>query len=185
MKIKPAPKKGEAIITLQKKDEKILSKLAPQKGFQLKKILVPLDFSDRSRKALQYAIAFARQFDSTLILMHVVQINYVGGEFGAVEYPLPADELVDGSQKRMAELVAANVPKETPYQVIVKTGHVMGEIVNAAKDLDVDLIVISTHGFTGFKHVLLGSNAESVIRHAPCPVLTVREREHDFVTDTR
>jgi universal stress protein A len=180
MKVRPARKKGEAIITLTRKDEKLLSE-AQTGEVQLQKILVPIDFSDRSKKALNYALAFAKQFKASLLLINVVQVTYIGGEFGAVEYPLPTDELADSSEKRLTALARESVQNQVPYRVLIKTGHVMAEIVNAAKEFDVDLIIVSTHGFTGFKHVLLGSTAEAVIRHAPCPVLTVREREHDFV----
>jgi nucleotide-binding universal stress UspA family protein len=64
---------------------------------------------------------------------------------------------------------------------VVRLGHPYQEITDAARELKVDLIVISTHGYTGLKHVLLGSTAERIVRHAPCPVLTVREKEQDFV----
>ena len=66
-------------------------------------------------------------------------------------------------------------------EALVRAGQPYYEITTAAKELDVDLIVITTHGRTGLKHALLGSTAERVVRHAPCPVLTVREREHDFI----
>ena len=64
---------------------------------------------------------------------------------------------------------------------LVRVGHPYQEITQAAQELKADLIVIATHGYTGLKHILLGSTAERVVRHASCPVLTVREREHDFV----
>jgi nucleotide-binding universal stress UspA family protein len=66
-------------------------------------------------------------------------------------------------------------------QSTVRTGLAAFEIVEAAKELDVDLIVIATHGYTGWKHFAIGSTAERVVRAAPCPVLVVREKEHEFV----
>jgi nucleotide-binding universal stress UspA family protein len=63
----------------------------------------------------------------------------------------------------------------------VRTGHAPNEINKAAKDLNVDLIVIATHGFTSWRHLCIGATAERVVRTAPCPVLVVREKEHEFV----
>jgi nucleotide-binding universal stress UspA family protein len=64
---------------------------------------------------------------------------------------------------------------------LVCTGRAPWEILRVARETEADLIIIATHGYTGLKHVLLGSTAELVVRHAPCPVLTVRQVEHDFV----
>ena len=64
----------------------------------------------------------------------------------------------------------------------MRTGRAASEIVEVAKERNTDLIIISTHGYTGLKHVFLGSTTENVVRYAPCPVLTVREHEHEFVT---
>ena len=72
-------------------------------------------------------------------------------------------------------------PENVRGQALVRLGQPHREITEAAKELHVDLIVLATHGYTGLKHAFLGSTAERVVRHAPCPVLTVREREHDFV----
>jgi len=66
-------------------------------------------------------------------------------------------------------------------KTLVRFGKPFQEICDAARGLKVDLIVISTHGYTGLKHAVLGSTAERVVRHAPCPVLVVREQEHEFV----
>jgi nucleotide-binding universal stress UspA family protein len=66
-------------------------------------------------------------------------------------------------------------------KVAVRTGTAFLEIAEAAKSLEADLIIIATHGYTGLKHLLLGSTAERVVRSAPCPVLVVREHEHEFV----
>jgi nucleotide-binding universal stress UspA family protein len=64
---------------------------------------------------------------------------------------------------------------------MVRIGSAWQEITEIARDRDIDLIIIGTHGYTGLKHLVLGSTAEKVVRHAPCPVLTVREKEHEFV----
>ena len=106
MKVKPTQKKGRVVLELEAKDEQLFEnsgspeqKPAP---FKLKKILVPIDFSECSRKALQYAIPFAKQFDARLTLLHVVHINYGYGEFAAMDYPLLEKQIREGSEKQLA-----------------------------------------------------------------------------------
>lgn len=148
---------------------------------KLKRILVPLDFSDHSMKALHYAAAFAGQFGANLTLLHVVQPIAYPAEpgYSALEVPVVIEETLrkDAAAKLSAlggELQEINVKS------LVRTGQPYYEITTAARELGVDLIIIATHGYTGLKHAFLGSTAERVVRHAPCPVLTVREREHEF-----
>ncbi|MHB8519465.1 MAG: universal stress protein [Limisphaerales bacterium] len=87
----------------------------------------------------------------------------------------------ESSEKELAALARAVIGGQVPAQALVRTGRPVQEIVEAAKQLEIDLIINSTHGRTGWKHVFLGSTTESVVRAAPCPVLTVREQEHEFV----
>jgi universal stress protein A len=146
---------------------------------RLKHILVPVDFSDPSLKALHYAEKFAEQFGSRLTLLHVIQPVAYPADFG---YPTTLvgtmdDEVQQQISGRLASLAGSSTPRG---EALVRVGQPYDEITAAAADLAVDLIVIATHGHTGLKHALLGSTAERVVRHAPCPVLTVREREHDF-----
>jgi len=82
---------------------------------------------------------------------------------------------------RLARLAAELSPKRDAVQTVVRTGRAPWEIVRVAGEVEADLIIITTHGYTGLKHVLMGSTAELIVRHAPCPVLTVRDPEHDFV----
>jgi universal stress protein A len=185
MKVKPAKGPGNVLVELGPRDEKILTENSGREGaasiFKLKKILVPVDFSECSKKALQYAIAFARQFGASLTLLHVVQINFVGGEFGSIDYPLLETELKESRSKLLDRLVRDEIDGDVPANALMRVGQPLAEIVRAAKESDIDLIIISTHGHTGLKHVFLGSTAESVVRYAPCPVLTVREQEHEFI----
>ncbi len=149
---------------------------------RLKKILVPLDFSDFATKALRYAVRFAEQFGATLVLVHVVE---------PVHYPEsiiipPAMEETNRKRLRLAratlaEFVKQQVSAGIAIEAVTRLGQPFAEITAAAKDFDADLIVIATHGHTGLKHLLLGSVAERVVRLAPCPVLTVRANEHEFV----
>lgn len=143
--------------------------------FRLKKILVPVDFSTRSKKALHYAISLARQFGAELTVLHVVQSYPPIPEMGPVDV-----ESVQDAHEELAVFQEA-IGQAVASKTVVRTGTAYEEIIKASKELDIDLIVLSTHGRTGLEHVLLGSTAEKVVRHAGCPVLIVREHERDFV----
>ena len=182
MKVKPSQTPGGVVVELNSQDEKLLEK-STQAGvpFKLRKILVPVDFSGCSKKALQYAIPFAKQFNASLTLLYVVQLDYAYGEFGAVDYPALEKEMRESGEKKLAELAEEEIEEALLATTLVKSGRPVTEIVEAARKLDIDLIIMSTHGHTGLKHVFLGSTTENVVRYAPCPVLTVREHEHEFV----
>lgn len=148
--------------------------------FKLKKVLVPVDFSECSLKALQYAVAFATQFDAELVLIHVVESYLVVPEMGAVDVALIQEQMRTGAKEELEKLCKRIDLEHTP-KAELRMGNPASEVVQAAKDLEVDLVVVSTHGRTGLAHVFLGSVAESIVRHATCPVLVVRENEHEFV----
>ncbi|MFM8470392.1 MAG: universal stress protein [Limisphaerales bacterium] len=149
---------------------------------RLKKILVPVDFSEFSTKAIKYAARFAEQFVATLVLVHVVEpVRYPESVLIPPEMEEANRERLKLAREALAEFVRKQVPADIPTETATRLGHPFSEIGVAAKDFDVDLIVIATHGHTGLKHLFLGSTAERVVRLAPCPVLTVREREHEFV----
>src|SRR6185503_16514583 len=107
--------------------------------------------------------------------------NYAIGEYGAIDYASLQAEMRASGDKQLAQLAVDEVRGEISTDTLVRTGSPALEIIDVAKSLTADLIVISTHGRTGLKHVVLGSVAEHVVRGAPCPVLVVRENEHDFV----
>lgn len=180
MKIKPTAKAGHVVMELDPKDETMLAESA-RSSFSLKRILVPIDFSDCSKKALRYAVAFARQFGAELHLLYVVQLNYYVGDFGTVDIALLETEMRKSGEKQLASLAESEVGPQLRCEKSVRTGRTVSEIVAVAKETEADLIIISTHGHTGLKHVLLGSVAENVVRHAPCPVLIVRQQEHEFI----
>ncbi len=158
-------------------------KAAAVSPFKLERILVPVDFSDCSKKALQYAIPFASQFRAEMVLLHVLTVHYTAGwEFEADGYdPLIEGDLQKDVEKRLAALIQGTVPADISTKIEVRHGSPSIEIVNAAKELEVSLIVMSTHGHTGMVHAFIGSVASDVTRLAPCPVLVVREHEHEFV----
>jgi universal stress protein A len=188
MKIRPAKQPGYVMVELNASDSERLSKTAEKKDraislFKLKKILVPLDFSDCSNKALQYAIPFAKQFNARMIFLHVLPVHFARGDgFDLVNYePLIEEDLRKGIEARLTRLVQETVPCEIPVEIEVRHGVPSAEIVNAAKEMEVDVIVMSTHGHTGRIYAFIGSAAGDVVRLAPCPVLVVREHEHEFI----
>ena len=149
----------------------------------LKRILVPVDFSPLSKKAVHYATRLARQFGAELNLFHVVEPEIPPAFDG---FMIPPPPVSNGSSTHSAGQLKALVNSvrnagAPRVSSTVRCGLGSIEIVDAAKELDVDLIVIATHGYTGWKHFAIGSTAERVVRAAPCPVLVVREKEHEFV----
>jgi universal stress protein A len=151
----------------------------------IKKILVPTDFSPPSGKAFQYALRFAEEFGSELILLHVLEPATSPALAGLPTGPAFSEEEMADAKKILCDLCGfANSVRTAGVADVrstMRTGAATHEIVEAAKDLDVDLIVIATHGYTGWKHLCIGSTAERVARAAPCPVLVVREKEHEFI----
>ena len=149
---------------------------------RLKHILVPVDFSPHSEVALRYATEFAIQFDADLYLLHVVQYPLT---VGPEEWNVPLDEfeanLQESARQHLEAVDTAPLSDDARIRREVRIGSPSVEIVRAAREYEIDLIVVGTHGRTGLKHVLLGSVAENVVRQAPCPVLTVRHPEHEFV----
>lgn len=185
MKAKPNHATGEVVLEVKPGEETLLAAagVPPARSpFHIKKILVPMDFSDCARKALQYAIPFAKEHNATVTLLHIVPPIYTMGEFGGIEYPQLQAEMQANGHKALAKLIADDIRDQVPSESLVRLGAPAHEIVETARKLESDLIILSTHGRTGLKHLLLGSVSEHVVRWAPCPVLIVREQENDFVT---
>jgi nucleotide-binding universal stress UspA family protein len=177
MKVRPSDQSGGVAIELSRHKIQIPSTASP---FKLKKILAPIDFSDCSEKAVQYAKAMAKQFNAELILLHVMQPYAPVADHILVDTTGLLDEARDVA-KRNLEDMRSTIDAHIESRALTRSGQPYYEIVSAAEDLDVDLIIISTHGRTGLAHTFMGSTAERVVRHAKCPVLVVREREHDFL----
>jgi nucleotide-binding universal stress UspA family protein len=164
------------------KTQALLERVSPT-AINLKRILVPVDFSPLSKKALLYAARLAQQFNAEVTLFHVVEPEIPPAFDGYMIAPPPISNGATASHAgRMKTWVssARNAGVERIGSTI-RAGLAAFEIVEAAKELDVDLIVIATHGYKGWKHFAIGSTAERVVRAAPCPVLVVREKEHEFV----
>jgi nucleotide-binding universal stress UspA family protein len=148
----------------------------------LKSILVPSDFSECSEAALRYGLELARRFDARVHLLHVVQ-DPLTQPWAAEGFSAPLFEVVSDWRTEAKARLAAAVPAADAHRVTVAAtiAWPFAEILRYATEHSVDLIVMGTHGRGGVTHMLLGSIAEKVIRRSPCPVLTVRYPQRDFI----
>lgn len=143
----------------------------------IKKILVPIDFSDYSKSALKYAVSFAKLFNSEMVLIYVVEPIIYPPDFsmGQIAIPSVNTEWDKTAIEQLEKLSKSEIPVNIKVKTLVKTGKPFVEIIETASEENVDLIIIATHGHSGVEHILFGSTAEKVVRKAPCPVLTLRE----------
>ena len=150
---------------------------------KLKKVLVPTDFSDSARQAFRYGISFAKEYGAEVVLLHVVENLTVG--YASDLFPVPMAEVfqeISGYAKtELAKLAAEAKEKGVEATELVAQGKPSAEIVRYAAENAVDMIVLGTHGKGMLDQALFGSTTERVVRRAPCPVLTVRTAEHEFV----
>ncbi len=176
MKIRPETKRGGVVVELGPNETQLPSEIL----FKLKRVLVPVDFSDCSKKALAYAVPFAKQFGAEIVIAYVVQPYIPVPEMINVDTTAILVQMRESGKDHLEKL-RLSIAGDVKIKTLLRVGNPAHEIVNAADELDADLILLSTHGRTGLGRVFLGSVAEHVTRYARCPVLTVREREHDFV----
>ena len=141
----------------------------------LDRILVPTDFSEHSRRALRYALAFAKQFGAEVILLHAIYPHYYASnpDYFSSDYGSLLDEAHRTAKAEMAKFVQVTSFNGVSFKTRIEEGHPVQNILDVAKEWDADLIVTSTHGRTGLEHVLIGSTAEQVVRYAKCPVLVI------------
>jgi nucleotide-binding universal stress UspA family protein len=151
---------------------------------RIRNILVPLDLSDYAAHALPYATELASSFGAGLHLLHVVDSQWVASAGAGVSFPEYGENMLkrfeDDGQKSLIA-VAETIPEATPVVTAVRIGPPHVQIVQYARDEEIDLIVVATHGRGGLKHVLIGSVAEKVVQMAPCPVLSIKNPEHEFI----
>ena len=167
------------LLEISDKDEKLLESARAATQFRSRSLLVPIDFSECSKKALRYAIALAKEHKADITLLHVVFTNFATGEPSSMDYVQFTSEVRAKAQRELQALAADEVHGEVIAKSQVRAGSPTAEILRVAASMPADIIVISTHGRTGLKHALLGSVTEHVVRRAPCPVLVVREHEHE------
>lgn len=145
---------------------------------KIKRVLVPIDFSKDSLKALDYAADFAKPLGAELVTLFVIEPIYyavpdlAGTAAGAVGGMI--EEQRASAKQQLTRLQARYAKRKITLRTLLQTGTPYQAIVDTAKSLKAGLIVMSTHGRTGMKHLLLGSTAERVVRTATCPVLTMR-----------
>jgi len=147
-------------------------------------ILFPTDFSDFSKHAMLYAASFAREYGAKVYVLHVIEEIAQASYYDMLQVPLPPNLLTDMEQnarQQVADLLEAKEFEGIETEGLIRRGVPFLEIIGVAAETGVDLITIATHGRVGLKHALFGSTAEKVVRKAPCPVLSVRHPEHEFV----
>lgn len=145
---------------------------------RLKKILLPTDFSGCANYALPYAAAIARAAKAQIICVHVVEPVVPALGYTGLADPMPladiSEQLEDSAERQLPKLAECEECTGLNVEEVIVHGDAAAEIVRVASEQEVDLIVISSHGRTGFGRIIFGSTAESVVRHASCPVLVVK-----------
>jgi len=144
----------------------------------IRTILLPTDFSECGNFALSYAASLARTFKASIICLNVIEPIVPTVGYSGMTEPLPiadiAEQLEDSAERELPKLAECDECNGIEVEEMVVHGEASAEIVRVAKERDVDLIVISSHGRTGLGRILFGSTAEAVVRHADCPVLVVK-----------
>jgi nucleotide-binding universal stress UspA family protein len=156
---------------------KLPKRPGPVAPLAIRQLLVPIDFSAFSNDALPWATFLATQFNAELVLIHVVErfpIDYFLGRELMSHTIVPLMKQAEDDLQRLATELGKTTGLKV--RIVVHDGKPFEEICRAAKALATDMIVLTTHGYTGLKHVWLGSTAERIVRHAPCPVLVVRKQ---------
>jgi len=152
---------------------------------QLRRILLPTDFSESAKHALKYAVSFAQEYEAEVLLLHVVETVAVG--YASDLFPVPMAEVfqeISGyARAELGKLAAEVKGRGVGVRDMVSQGKPATEILRVAKEEDVDMIVLGTHGKGVLDQALFGSTTERVVRKAPCPVLTCGLSGHEFVKD--
>jgi len=149
-----------------------------------RRILVTTDFSDTSLEAMPAAVELASHFDGELLVIHVLPVDAPTpwdippyADFGLASSPLPEYEaqVRQEVERRLAQVAAKHAPSGGKLRTVVARGDAAAEVSRVATAEKCDLIVLATHGWTGWRHLVFGSVAEKILREAPCPVLSVRK----------
>lgn len=146
--------------------------------FSAERILFPTDFSVCSKSVLPYVMSFAEAHKSHLTLLHIVEFEEVQHMEAGQEASKVEDHYLTERRKDLEAMVGPNPPVKIAFKV--KEGHAYKEIIRVAEESDIDIIIMATHGRTGFEHILIGSVAEKVVRHSERPVLIVKPSKDAF-----
>ena len=166
-----ASRKGLRDTRVRKRKPAAATAARKRSKLDLPRILVPVDFSEHSRKTVVQAVAIAQQFHSEITLVHVVEPIVYPTDW---MFPLMTSDTREDRRFLETKLKALAAKHDVKVNVVITVGRAWQEIVNIAKKSKATLIVTGTHGLSGVKHALLGSVAEKVVRHAPCPVLVLK-----------
>lgn len=151
------------------------------------KILVLVDFSKPSERAVRYAITFGRGTEARLYFLHMINqrmidaLHDMGGKGYKGEFLKALRKLMEDREKDLREFVPADLVEGMEVEFLIRKGEPGDEIINVAKELSIDLIVVGDQGHTAGESEAIGSVAQHVLGNAPCPVLLVRPLEHDFI----
>ncbi len=147
---------------------------------ELKHILIPIDFSITSELAMKYAKEFGVAFGAKLHLVHVTDDPTLFAPTTSDKYRA---EFEKESNDKLSEVLKKGADRDLKYVLVTRFGSAATTLLEYAAQEDIDLIIMGSHGRTALANILLGSVAEHVFRHAPCPVLTVKTPEHEFIKD--
>jgi nucleotide-binding universal stress UspA family protein len=149
---------------------------------RLTKILVPVDFSEESKKAIAYALSLAKEFGGTITLLHVVEPIVLPADYGygPVLRQIPDKDGIRKAKARLKALRQRMIGSPALAETIVLSGLPFFEITEAARALETDMIVMGAHSSAGQDRGTIGSTADKVVHHAPCSVLVVHRKEHEF-----
>ena len=141
----------------------------------IKTILVPIDFSDNSKKILQDAVTKAGQLNAKVMVLYVVEglEKYAGLSIPHISLAEMEKDLVQSATKKLELFLEENMDPSVAYESKVLNGDIVENINTCAESEGVDMIIMGTHGFKGLEKALFGSVAERVVKTAPCPVLTI------------
>jgi len=154
--------------------------------FVVERILVPIDFSELSKKALHYAIPLARSAGASLIVLNVVRTGTHRHEpelISSPQFETGRWRKLDERERQLVDLCRRGIGRDPKSEAIIQVGKPAREIINVAKAHYVDLIIMATHGLKGMSRIFKSSIAQEVVGGAPCPVLVVREHEHDLIPE--
>ena len=152
-------------------------------GFKIERILVPLDFSPASMEALDYAVSMAKQFHAAIHLVHVYPPDEASSVPGGGHLLFETAEAIERLNEELTGIHRKHVPTFRPENCHIRAGRPYEQIINLAREINADLIALSTRGHSGLKHLLLGSTAEHVVRNAPCPVPCYTETKAEIESE--
>ena len=147
----------------------------------LKKILCPVDHSNCSKEALKYAVSFAIKDEAKLYLLHIIDIRSFSESLDTMAPQIPDNETVQQLRNKLLDCIPEEMRDDMDVEAIVIQGIPFAEIISTSREKEIDMIVMGSHGRTGISHMMLGSVSEKVVRKAPCPVMIVRQPDHEFV----